>query len=79
MTKEECKCCAEGRAPQVGGDHYAKLPAQPKDFIRANRLQFFEGCIVKYACRHQDKNGAEDIRKIMEYCQFILDHDYPGE
>lgn len=61
---------------QIGGDHYAKRKIQPIDYITANGLDFSEGSIVKYITRHKDKGGAEDIRKIKQYCDFILKYEY---
>lgn len=61
---------------QVGGDHYKKYAIQPVEFIVANKLDFLEGCIVKRACRHQDKNGAEDICKIIHEAKLILKLKY---
>lgn len=57
---------------QVGGDHYRTLKIQPIEFIEANNLPFLEGCIIKRACRHASKNGAEDIRKIIHEAKLIL-------
>ena len=61
---------------QVGGDHYEKCAIQPKDYIRANNLDFFEGNIVKYITRHKDKEGAKDIRKVIDYAIMILEDLY---
>ena len=61
---------------QVGGDHYEKCSIQPKDYIRANNLDFFEGNIVKYVTRHKDKEGAKDIRKVIDYARMILEDVY---
>lgn len=61
---------------QVGGDHYKKCGIEPVEYIHANRLDFNEGSIVKYISRHRNKNGAEDIRKIKDYCDIILELDY---
>lgn len=61
---------------QVGGDHYEKCAIQPKDYIRANNLDFFEGNIVKYITRHKDKEGAKDIRKVIDYAIMILEDVY---
>lgn len=61
---------------QVGGDHYEKCKIQPKDYIRANNLDFFEGNIVKYITRHKDKEGAKDIRKVIDYAEMILEDVY---
>jgi hypothetical protein len=41
-----------------------------------NGLDFLQGNIVKYATRHKDKKGAEDVRKIIHYAQMILELQY---
>ena len=61
---------------QVGGDHYKKCGIEPVEYIHANRLDFFRGNIVKYVTRDKDKNGAEDIRKVIDYANMILEFDY---
>ena len=61
---------------QHGGSHYKDKGIQPIEYITANDLGFCEGNIVKYASRHQEKNGAEDIRKVIHYAQFILKFQY---
>ena len=61
---------------QVGGSHYKDCKIQPIEFIHANNLGFKEGCIVKYAARHKQKNGAEDIKKIIHYANLILKLEY---
>jgi hypothetical protein len=61
---------------QVGGDHYQRLPIQPIDFALANNLGFLESNVVKYVTRHRDKGGAEDIKKAIHYCNFILEKIY---
>jgi len=61
---------------QVGGNHYASMKIQPVEFITANNLGFIEGNIVKYICRHHAKNGAEDVKKIIHYCELLLATKY---
>lgn len=61
---------------QVGGSHYKDCKIQPIEFIHANNLGFMEGCVVKYAARHKQKNGAEDIKKIIHYANLILKLEY---
>lgn len=61
---------------QVGGDHYKSFAIQPIEFIHANNLDFLQGNIVKYACRHKNKNGADDVRKIIHYANLILQLQY---
>jgi hypothetical protein len=63
-------------AKQVGGSHYANMKIQPVEFIAANNLGFLEGNIVKYVCRHHAKNGAEDIKKALHYCELLLQTKY---
>jgi hypothetical protein len=67
---------SDALASQVGGDHYRKLAIQPVNYIHANKLDFLQGNIVKYATRHKDKGGAEDVRKIIHYARLILELEY---
>ena len=64
---------------QVGGSHYKDLKVSPAYFISENKLLYAEGNIIKYACRHQNKNKAQDIKKIIQNCKIILERDYPNE
>ena len=57
---------------QIGGNHYKTFVIQPYEFISKNDLSFFQGNVVKYVCRYQRKGGAEDIKKIIHYCQLEL-------
>jgi hypothetical protein len=57
---------------QEGGSHYKDMIIQPVEYITANRLGFLEGNVIKYITRHIAKNGAEDIRKAIHYCELIL-------
>lgn len=61
---------------QVNGSHYAEMAIQPIEFITANDLSFLEGNIIKYVCRHKKKNGADDIKKAMHYCELLLQMEY---
>lgn len=64
---------------QVGGSHYKDLKIQPIEFIHANNLDFMTANVVKYVVRAKNKNGAQDIRKAIHYCQLILKLDYGEE
>lgn len=68
---------ASGR--QHGGNHYKVLPIQPSHYIRANKLGWHEGNVVKYVSRHHLKNGAGDIRKAIHYLELILEEDYGND
>lgn len=61
---------------QEGGDHYRKNKIQPVEYIHKNGIDFLAGNIIKYATRYKDKNGAEDIRKIIHYAELILQLEY---
>lgn len=61
---------------QVGGSHYRELTIQPIEFIHANGLGFIEGNICKYAARHKNKNGAQDVEKIIHYAKLLLQLEY---
>ncbi len=64
---------------QEGGQHYKSKAIQPIVYIHANGLGFCEGNVVKYITRHKEKNGAEDIRKVIHYCELLLELEYKDE
>jgi len=61
------------KTKQVGGDHYKLTEIQPIEYILANKLEFCEGNIVKYATRWRFKGGTEDLEKIKHYCDFLIE------
>jgi hypothetical protein len=61
---------------QVGGSHYKDMKIQPVEYIHANAMPYMDGNVVKYISRHRNKNGAEDVRKAIQYCQMILQMEY---
>ena len=75
-TEMECTDKNNPLASQIGGSHYKEFKIQPVEFIHANGLDFLQGNIIKYACRHKSKNGAEDVKKIIHYAQLILKLEY---
>ena len=60
---------------QIGGDHYKTMPIQPIEFIVKNKIPYREANVIKYVCRHESKNGKEDIKKAIHYLEMLLD-DY---
>jgi hypothetical protein len=58
---------------QEGGTHYQKHKIQPYTFITANNLSFFQGNVIKYVIRYKDKNGIEDLKKIIHYCELEIE------
>jgi hypothetical protein len=61
---------------QVGGNHYQSMKIQPIEYIVANDIPYMPANIIKYASRYRSKNGAQDIRKIIQYCHMILEMEY---
>lgn len=64
---------------QVGGNHYKQFKIQPIEFITKNNIGFIEGNVIKYICRHQFKNGVQDVEKVKHYCDLLLDLSYKRE
>jgi hypothetical protein len=57
---------------QIGGSHYKDFHIQPYEFISKNDLSFFQGNVIKYVCRYQNKNGIQDLEKIIHYCELEI-------
>lgn len=55
------------------GSHYKKLAIEPIQYIEENGLGFHEGNIVKYVTRWRDKNGIDDLKKIIFYTQRLIE------
>jgi Protein of unknwon function (DUF3310) len=61
---------------QEGGNHYKDLKIQPAEFIHANSIGYFEGNVIKYVCRHKNKNGKQDLQKAIHYLELLIQLDY---
>lgn len=66
-------------ATQVGGSHYKDMKIQPVEFIHANNIPFIEGACIKYLCRHRYKGRAEDLRKVIHFCEMLIELEYGDE
>lgn len=64
---------------QVGGGHYKDMVIQPIEFIQKNKLNFCEGNVIKYICRHKSKNGIEDLKKVKHYIDLLIELEYKGQ
>jgi hypothetical protein len=60
---------------QIGGDHYTKQAIQPIQYIYANKLDYFQGNVVKYVTRYKLKNGMEDLKKALHYLEMIIQQE----
>ena len=59
---------------QIGGSHYKQYKIQPFEFIHKNNLSYFQGCVIKYIVRYQDKNNPiEDLEKAKEYIDMLIE------
>ena len=57
---------------QIGGSHYKNMVIQPFEFISKNELTFFQGNVIKYVCRYKQKNGIQDLEKVIHYCELEI-------
>ena len=52
---------------------YYKKKIQVTDFIIEYEMNFLEGNIIKYVCRHKEKNGLEDLKKAKWYLEKLIE------
>lgn len=80
VSKEgELKSESNALDVQVGGGHYKDYAIQPIEFCQKNRLNACETSIVKYICRHGNKNGIEDLKKAKHYIDLLIELEYSEE
>ena len=58
---------------QVGGSHYKDMVIQPFHFAMANNFNAFQFAVVKYTSRYLNKNGVQDLKKIMHFCELEIE------
>lgn len=61
---------------QEGGGHYKGFTIQPIEFIYLNGIPYIEGNVIKYICRHRQKNGLEDLLKAKHYIDLLIQLEY---
>lgn len=69
--------------PVIRPNHYARFVIEPIYFIMKNNLPFWAGNVIKYVCRHDAKNGLEDLKKARRYLDMQIkkmegDPDFAG-
>lgn len=52
--------------------HYNQGKIEVIDFIEDQKLDFRAGNVVKYVCRHGNKNGLEDLKKARWYLDRLI-------
>lgn len=58
---------------QIGGSHYKNFKMQPIELIAKTRCSFIQGNIIKYISRYKEKNGKQDLEKVIHYAQLALE------
>ena len=61
---------------QIGGNHYKQYAIQPIEFFIRNNVPAAESYVIKYALRHRNKGGAEDLRKAIHILEVLLEVEY---
>ena len=61
---------------QVSGSYYKNYEVQPIEFCQRNELNACESAIIKYVCRHKQKNGLDDLLKAKHYIELLMKIDY---
>ena len=61
---------------QEGGGHYKAFKIQPIEFIHSNGIPYMEANVIKYVCRHREKNGLQDLRKAIHYLEMLIELEY---
>ena len=52
---------------QQSRNHYKNGKIQPIEYSERNHLSVCQGNIVKYTTRHKEKNGVDDLAKVVHY------------
>ena len=61
---------------QIAGNHYKDFTIQPIEFCQRNNLNWCESNIIKYVCRHKNKNGLQDLEKAKHYLEVLIELEY---
>ena len=70
------KKCMSALNTQEGGSHYKDMLIQPVEFIVKNDIAFLEANVIKYVCRHRNKNGIQDLNKAIHYLELAKELYY---
>jgi len=58
----------------VNPSHY-HMAIEPIEFIMKNKLSYCEGNVIKYICRWRNKGKTEDLRKAIQYIEFLIEEE----
>lgn len=54
-------------------NHYCRFTIEPVTFIMKNKLEFWQGNVIKYVMRYDAKNGLEDLKKARRYLDMQIE------
>ena len=57
---------------EKGPKHYKNYVIQPYEFRSKNDLSYFQGVVIKYVVRYLMKDGVQDLKKIIHYCELEI-------
>lgn len=63
---------SRSRQNPINPPYYTRFRIEPLTFITMNHLDFLQGNIIKYVCRYDGKNGAEDLMKARYYLDELI-------
>lgn len=64
---------------QVGGSHYKEMKIQPIEFCYLNKIPVIESSIIRYVCRHKNKNGLQDLEKARHFLDILIELEYKNK
>lgn len=68
----ELESAEEPREAVHRPNHYTRFEIEPIEFIMRNKMEFWQGNVIKYTCRYDAKNGIEDLRKAVRYLEMQI-------
>ena len=61
-------------------DHYTRFKIQPAQFIVENKMNYAQGCAIKYLTRYEHKGKpVEDLEKAKHYIDMLIQMEKQGE
>ena len=55
------------------------MKIQPIEFCYHNNIPAIEASVIKYVCRHRDKNKKADIMKAMHLLEILMELEYGSD
>ena len=56
---------------KINPDYY-RGGIETADYIESNKMDYFQGNVIKYVTRFKRKNGLEDLKKAEWYLQRLI-------